>query len=86
MNHFTVPSFWEKYSRLPKEIKKLADKNFRLLKENQNHPSLHLKKIERYYSVRVGIRYRALGIEVENGIIWFWIGTHSEYDEMIKLS
>lgn len=30
----------------------------------------------------MGKSYRALGIEVENGILWFWIGTHAEYDRL----
>ncbi len=42
-----------------------------------------LKKVNQYWSVRVGKSYRALGIEVENGILWFWIGPHGEYDRLI---
>ncbi len=82
MKHFTVPSFWECYDKLPAEVKEQADKNYKLLKENPNHPSLHFKKIEKYYSVRVSLRYRALAVEAEDGIIWFWIGTHAEYDRL----
>lgn len=84
MNHFTSPSFWETFTKLPPEIQKVAEKNFQLLKENQNHPSLHFKKVQIYYSVRVGIRYRALAVEIDEGLLWFWIGTHSEYDDLIK--
>ena len=84
MKHFTVPSFWECYNKLPAAIKEQADKNYELLKENSNHPSLHLKKVKDYYSVRVSLRYRALGIEVEEGIVWFWIGTHAEYDSLVS--
>ena len=84
MNHFTTSLFWGKYNTLPQDIKKLADKNFQLLKENPKHPSLHFKKVENYYSVRVGMRYRALAVKIEDGILWFWIGTHSEYDILIQ--
>ncbi len=84
MNHFTSPFFWECFGKLPVEIQKLADKNFELLKENQYHPSLHFKKVNNYCSVRVGIRYRALAVEINEGLLWFWIGTHSEYDNLIK--
>lgn len=84
MKHFTVPAFWACYYKLPTEIKVQADKNYNLLKENPDHPSLHLKKIENYYSVRVSLRYRALGISVEDGVVWFWIGTHAEYDSLIS--
>ncbi len=84
MNYFASPSFWETYYNLPPEIQNLADKNFELLKENPYHPSLHFKKVGNYWSTRVGIKYRALAIEIEEGILWFWIGTHSEYDRLIK--
>ena len=84
MNHFTVPSFWKNYDSLSKNIKALADKNFELLKENPKHPSLHFKKIDKYWSVRVGLNYRSLAVEVEEGVLWFWIGTHSNYDKLLK--
>ena len=84
MNHFTVPSFWKSYDLLPSTARKTADKNFELLKSDPHHPSLHLKKIGSYWSVRAGIQYRALGIQDEAGIIWFWIGDHAEYDRLIK--
>lgn len=64
MKHYASPSFWECYEKLPAEIKELADKNDQLLKENPNHPSLHFKKIENYFSVRVVVKYRALGVTV----------------------
>ena len=83
MNHFASPSFWEAYEKLPISIKKLADKNYALLKDNPRHQSLHFKKVNEYWAVRVGIHYRALAIEIDDGILWFWIGSHSEYDKLI---
>ena len=64
-------------------IRLLADKNFALLKTNPKHPSLHFKQIGRYRSVRVGLGYRAPGVNVEDGVLWIWIGTHAEYDALI---
>jgi len=84
MNHFTVPSFWKNYDSLSKATQKLADKNYELLKQNPKHPSLHFKKIDKYWSVRIGLYYRALAVEIEDGVLWFWIGTHSEYDKLIS--
>jgi len=86
MKHFTNPSFQECYKKLPSAIKELADKNFEILKSNPRHPSLHLKKVEKYWSVRVGKKYRALAMEVKEGLIWFWIGSHSEYIRLLKQS
>lgn len=83
MKHYAPPPFWRCYDRLPKEVQRLADKNFELLKRDASHPSLKLKKIRQYWSVRVGLRYRALAIEREGDLVWFWIGAHAEYDIMV---
>jgi hypothetical protein len=84
MKYFASPSFWELYEKLPAAVQELADKNFELLKSDSKHPSLHLKKTGKYWSERVGIKYRALGIEVDEGMLWFWIGTHAEYDKVLE--
>jgi hypothetical protein len=81
--HYTNRKFWSYYHQLPENIQKIADASYKLLKTNPNHPSLHFKKVNQYWSVRVGKAYRGLGIEVQNGILWFWIGTHDEYDRLI---
>lgn len=84
MRHFASSRFWTCYERLPEKVRKLADKNFELLKANSRHPSLHFKKIGAYRSVRVGLAYRALAVEVDDGLLWFWIGTHADYDELLR--
>jgi hypothetical protein len=81
--HHASPVFWECYSYLPPAIQQLADANFDILKRNPRHPSLHFKQVGRFWSVRIGLRYRALGVSVLDGVVWFWIGTHSDYDRMI---
>jgi hypothetical protein len=82
INHASL-RFWQCYATLPTTVQRLADNNFELLKQNPRHPSLHFKQIGQFWSVRVGIRYRALGIAVPNGIVWFWIGSHTDYDRLI---
>ena len=84
MRHFTSPRFWKYYGKLPANIRTLADKNFALLKGNPKHPSLHFKQIKHFWSVRVGLEYRALAIDGPKGPVWFWIGTHDEYDKLLK--
>jgi hypothetical protein len=84
MNHFASPGFWHFYKALPAEIRSLADKNFQLLRDDPSHPSLHFKKVGRFRSARVGRQYRALAVEVEDGLLWFWIGNHTEYDRLIS--
>ncbi|MEA3396728.1 MAG: hypothetical protein U9R05_04635, partial [Chloroflexota bacterium] len=83
----TLPRFWQHYQALPKKVQKLAAKNFQLLKTDPHHPSLHFKKIGQQnslWSVRVGRQYRALGREKPAGIVWFWIGSHAQYDQLLK--
>ncbi|MDB9519148.1 hypothetical protein PN466_19565 [Roseofilum reptotaenium CS-1145] len=86
LTHFTTPQFWESYRQLPQEVQALADKNYEWLKNDPKHPSLHFKKIGSLWSVRVGKNYRALGSDEPEGILWFWIGPHSKYDDLIKES
>lgn len=83
MTHFATPEFWFHYRKLTVEIRNLADKNFAILKDDPNHPSLRLKKVGVYWSVRVGLHYRALAKERAEGLLWFWIGHHGEYDSIL---
>ena len=85
MKRFASRAFWEAYDRLPKQVRDLADKNYALLKENPRHPSLQFKRVGRFWSVRVGLRYRALATEADGNLIWFWIGSHADYDAMVDV-
>ncbi len=84
MTHAASLAFWDCYKQLPDAIRTLADKNFALLKADTNHPSLHFKKVGRYRSARVGRDFRALAVETDDGLLWFWIGNHAEYDRLIS--
>ena len=84
MIHFASGQFWACYAALPEEIRNQADKQFALLKANPSHPSLKLKKVGRFRSVRVSLQVRALAVEDGGDLIWFWIGEHSEYERLIK--
>ena len=84
MKHKTASSFWKYYEHLPVNIRDLADKNFQLLKDNSLHPSLQFKKVGKVWSVRVGSNYRAISTQIEEGYLWIWIGTHAEYDKLLR--
>jgi hypothetical protein len=80
--------FHDLFLRLPQRVQETAKKNYRIWKENPFHPSLEFKEVkprERIWSVRVGIGWRALGIMKpdEEKIVWFWVGSHSEYDKIL---
>ncbi|MGZ8219255.1 ParE family toxin-like protein [Methylomagnum sp.] len=83
MRHRASPKFWAFYAELPENIQRLAKENYKLLKRDPFHPSLHFKRVGKYWSVRVGIHYRAAAIGRGQDIVWFWIGHHSEYDRII---
>jgi hypothetical protein len=84
MRHVAAPKFWEAYQNLPEKARVLADKNFALLQEDPRHPSLDFKRVGRFWSVRVGLHYRALAVEANDAFVWFWIGSHADYDRMIR--
>jgi len=87
MTHPTLPRFWRHYRQLPNHVQELADKSYELLKADPRHSSLHFKKVgkaKHLWSVRVGQHYRALGVEKPEGIVWFWIGTHADYDTLLS--
>lgn len=83
MPHRATRRFWDAYAQLPESIQDLADRNFELLKENPRHSSLNFKRVGDFWSARVGRNYRAIAIDVEDGFLWIWIGTHTEYDRFI---
>jgi hypothetical protein len=84
VKHFASLEFWAVLEKLPANVQQLARENYELLKTNPYHPSLHFKRIGRFWSVRVGRSYRALAVDADNGIVWFWIGTHAEYDRIVR--
>lgn len=82
--HKATVRFWSCFDKLSPSTQKLARKNYVLLKENPKHPSLHFKKVGKFWSARVGKNYRALAIEDNDGFIWVWIGSHDHYEQLIK--
>ncbi len=83
MNHFATPGFWFHYRQLPAEIRAAADRCFEMLRADPRHPSLRLKKVGAFWSVRVNPRVRALARDRPGGLVWFWIGTHDRYEQLI---
>jgi hypothetical protein len=68
---------------MPDSIRELADRCYQLLRDDPHHPSLHFKKVGRFWSVRVGLHYRALAVEHGEDVVWFWIGSHADYDKLV---
>jgi len=83
VNHHASPDFWDSYRALPAPVQRLADKAFDLLRADPRHPSLHFKKVGRFWSARVGLDHRAVAVEASDGLLWLWIGSHAEYDHIV---
>lgn len=87
MRSVRTANFRKLLAELPTEAKAQADRAYALFEADPFHPSLHFKRAAGYddvFSARVGARYRALGIRKGDVIAWYWIGIHSEYDEILK--
>ena len=83
MKSETLPSFWKDYAKLDSELKQRARKAYQLWSENPFHPSLRFKCInqpENLWSVRITRGIRAIGIMDDDKVIWFWIGSHDDYE------
>ena len=83
MIHQANSDFWFCYRNLPDDVQRLADKAFKLLQENPRHPSLHFKKVGDLWSARVSLNHRALATDVADGVVWFWIGAHADYEKLL---
>ena len=84
MKHRASPRFWRHHRALPDELQQLADCGYQLLLQDPRHPSLHFKRIGRLWSVRVGLHHRALALERGEELVWIWIGSHAEYDLLLR--
>jgi hypothetical protein len=83
--------FRELYDALPARIQRDADAAYARLAADPNHPGLNLERIQGaqslLFSARVSEQYRVLGRgEGEDTVVWFWIGTHQEYDKLLDRS
>jgi hypothetical protein len=86
MRSRTTRQFWRLFSNLPLDVQRDAKRAYRLLRSNSAHPGLQFKKLEGeddIYSARIGLDYRALAVMRKDRIVWYWIGSHSEYDSLV---
>jgi hypothetical protein len=84
MRHRASRKCWQFYRRRPDAIRHVADANYVVLKQDPKHPLLHFTKAGRFWSVRVGIYYRAVAVEGGSDLVWLWIGHHSEYERLLS--
>lgn len=83
----TTERFRRAFKHLPWHVQHQAREAYKLFRHNPYHPSLRLKQVHptrSIYSVRIGMSYRALGVRDGEEIIWFWVGSHGDYDKLLS--
>jgi hypothetical protein len=87
VNSSLTDDFVSLFRALPARVRKQARKTYRLWKRDPSHPSLHFKRAhtsEPIYSVRIGKGWRVLGLKEAGAMYWFWIGSHPDYEKLLK--
>ena len=85
MNSRATPDFWRLFEKLPLEIQGAARKQYLLWQANPRHASVRFKQVKPdLWSARVTKGYRALATHDGDTWIWFWIGTHDDYEKFLK--
>jgi hypothetical protein len=82
----TTRRFREAFANLPEEIQKQARQAYSLFQKDPHHPSLRFKKVHKegnIYSARIGLGYRTVGVMRGSTVVWFWIGSHSDFDQLL---
>lgn len=88
MNSRTTRRFRELLAALPAQVRAQAREAYRLFQQNPHHPGLRFKQVHLeppVYSARVGISYRAVGVLDGDTVVWYWIGSHADYDQLLAL-
>lgn len=80
-------NFRRSFRLLPEMVRQQAREAYKQFVRDPYYPSLHFKQVHAtrpIYSVRITRDYRALGVRAADEIVWFWIGTHAEYDRLLS--
>lgn len=84
MNSSVTNRFWREYFALPAEIRRKAQKAFRLWQRDPWHPSLHFEPKGEYWSVRIDRGWRALGRKQNDTVVWLTIRSHDSYEQFLR--
>ena len=87
MKSHTTRRFREAFQKLPRQVQSQARAAYQRFQQDPYYPGLRFKQIhpvKPVYSVRININYRAIGILQGDEIIWFWIGSHADYDKLLS--
>jgi hypothetical protein len=82
----TNKQFRKLLRKLPRDVQKQARQAYLTWMDDPWHRSLRFKPIhntEPIYSVRISLGWRAVGVRSGDTVIWYWIGSHGDYDKLI---
>lgn len=86
MRSRTNERFRKAFDSLPEDVRRRAREAYARWQENPAHPALQYKKVhdtQPIYSVRITRDWRAVGILQGEEMIWFWIGSHANYERLL---
>ncbi|MCL1468313.1 type II toxin-antitoxin system RelE family toxin [Argonema galeatum] len=87
MKSRTTIQFRKAFADLPEQVQEQTREAYRQFKQDPSHPSLRFKKVHQelpIYSARIGKSYRAVGQLDGDIVVWFWVGSHAEYDKLLS--
>lgn len=89
MRSRTTRVFRKRFAALPGDVQEQARSAYRRFRTDPHHKSLRFKRIHAsvpLFSARVSKGYRAVGQREGDVVVWFWIGSHADYDALLARS
>lgn len=86
MKSRTTAQFRKMFADLPQQVQQQARTAYRQFQQDPSYPSLRFKKVHPelpIFSARINKNYRAVGQLEGDTVIWFWIGSHTEYERLL---
>jgi hypothetical protein len=83
----TTREFRRRLAALSPEVRAYAKRVYARWRRDPWHPSLQFKPVHQtlpIYSVRIGLHWRAIGVKRHDTVVWFWIGSHKDYDRKVE--
>jgi hypothetical protein len=84
MKSVATAGFWKLYGALPDAVRQETRKAFRCFRDNPAHPGLSFERLRfrpDSWSVRITQNYRAVGRKEGDAIVWYWIGSHANFNK-----
>ena len=88
MKSRTTRRFRELLAVLLEHVRNQAREAYLQFEQNPAHPSLCFKRVHdtrSIFSARISLDYRAVGTVTGDEVVWFWVGSHADYDKVLKM-